>query len=454
MSSLALAFDRFAYRMLLTVLSPLLLLVAWHRGANERGLWRFLRERFGFVQARHPRSIWVHAVSVGEVQAAATLLRALRREYAELPLVVTTGTATGAARARAILGEEALQSGAATVCFLPLDLPGCVDRFFARIRPCVALIVEKEIWPTLFRGCLERGITLVLASATLSPRSTDRYRRLWRLCGAHTRESLWVAAQSSVEAERFRRIGVPQECIAEVGNLKFDSTPLADAAASRLRLRAAYGVDAAAVPRAVVVAGSTYEAEESALLAAQAELAATGCDFLLVLAPRHPQRFEAVAARLTREGRHWLRRSQAASATTRAGSAAMPQVLLLDTLGELAEFYAMAEVAYVGGTLVAEVGGHNVLEPASLGVPMLAGPHGYNAPALYAALREAGGLVIVEDAEQLTRGLRAWLVDPAAAAEAGRAAQAFVAAHRGGLERLLRGVAPLIVAAKSRSASR
>lgn len=461
MSAFGVAIDRLLYRSLITALSPLLLFAALKRGAGghepaAQGTRQFLRERFGFVPFRHEASIWVHAVSVGEVQAAASLLRELRARYPDLPLVVTTGTATGAARARAILGENDSNHEAYTACFLPLDLPGAVARFFERVRPRVAIVVEKEIWPNLYRGCLERRIPLVLASATIRARSAERYRRLWRLCGAHTRESLWVAAQSAEEAERFAAIGVPRECIEVIGNLKFDARPPVDAAASRMRLRRRLGLDesqAGDARRRVVVAGSTYEAEESALLAAQHALAdqadSTGqrCEFLLVLAPRHPQRFAAVAARLAREGRSWQRWSD-----VREQAAA--QVLLLDTLGELAEFYAAADVAYVGGTLVSDVGGHNALEPAALGVPMLAGPHGYNAPAVFAALREAGGLVIVEESTQLTARLRAWLLDDAARAQAGRAAKEFVAAHRGALERLMRGLEPLIAAARSRSASR
>lgn len=429
---------RALYRGVVYLLVPIACAVLAFRGLRDRSYWRNFGERFGFGTRIGAPSIWVHAVSVGEVQAAAALLQALRERHPDIPLTLTTVTPTGAARARALFGETI------DVRFLPYDTTGSVRRFFDRVQPLLAIIIEKELWPNLYHECGERAVPLVLASAAVSPRSLGRYRRLARLFADTLSNGIVIAAQTEVDAARFRAIGANPRRTHVVGNLKFDLALAPDLRAAGETLRQRYGLGA----RLVLVAGSTYEAEEIALLEVQARLQAENIDLVLVLAPRHPPRFESVAARLKSVGRVTARRSSA------EGASRPIDVLLLDTLGELMQAYAAADLAFVGGSLVTGVGGHNLIEPAALAVPTLTGPHGFNAVDIANALLEERALTMVGDVDELQREVRRLALDPRERHRRGELGQRFVERNRGTLERLLKLLEPIIADARSRSASR
>ena len=282
--------------------------VVW-RGLRDRRHWQALGERFGWGRRLNcAPSIWLHAVSLGEMSAAAPLLRALRLKYPQYPLVLTTATLTGRARAAGLFGDGA------EVRFLPYDTPGAVARFLDRIRPCLAIIVETELWPNLFAECERRGVPLVLASARLSAKSVARYRRLGNLFrGVFSAVSL-VAAQTAEDAERFIAIGAPSARTRVVGNIKFDLSPGAEAIDKGRALRVSFGS-----ARPTWIAGSTHAGEEEQVLAAHEKLRDGLPDALLLLVPRHPDRFEAVADLLSRRQLRFTRRSGGGGASDSSG---------------------------------------------------------------------------------------------------------------------------------------
>ncbi|HEX4266989.1 MAG TPA: lipid IV(A) 3-deoxy-D-manno-octulosonic acid transferase [Steroidobacteraceae bacterium] len=420
---------RLLYLAAVYLAAPLISLMLAARGLKDRSYWRNFGERFGLGASLAQPTIWVHAVSVGEVQAAAALVIALRNRYPEVPVLVTTFTPTGAARARALF------RGAAEVRFLPFDLPGSVRRFLDRARPRLAVIMETELWPNLYRQCRLRRIPLVIASARLSRRSTDRYRRLGALFKETVSGGVVVAAQGEGDAERFRALGAAAERTHVTGNLKFDLTLPPDIGERGRALRQQY-----APSRGVWVAGSTHGGiEEEAVLAAQRRVVAAHSGTLLVLAPRHPNRFDEVAAWLERQGVAFARRSQASVPPVAAQGCS---VLLLDTLGELLYFYAAADVAFVGGSL-APIGGHNLLEPAALGLPILTGPNNSNAEDVARLLLDGGAVKTVRNEAELGARVTELLSDKALRMDMGARGLAAVERNRGALEKLMSLIASL-----------
>ncbi len=413
---------RLLYLAAIYLAAPVISAMLALRGLRDRSYWRNFGERFGLGPSAAGSPIWVHAVSVGEVQAATALVLALRQRYPETPVLVTTFTPTGAARARASLRD------AAEVRFLPFDLPGSVRRFLDRTRPRLAVIIETELWPNLYRQCRLRRIPLIIASARLSRRSIDRYRRLGALFRETVRGGVVVAAQAEADADRFRALGAAAERTHITGNLKFDLTLPPDIHERGRTLRGHY-----APGRAVWVAGSTHGGgEEEAVLEAHRYADAARSGALLVLAPRHPNRFDEVAGWLERQGVAFIRRSRSATDTAREGS----DVLLLDTLGELLDFYAAADVAFVGGSLV-PIGGHNLLEPASLGLPVLTGPHNSNGEDVARLLLDCGAAEMVRSGAELGSRVAALLADQALRREMGERGRAAVDRNRGALAKLL-----------------
>lgn len=393
-------------------------MVLW-RGLRDPSYWRGLGERFGQGRPVSAPPVWLHAVSLGEMSAAAPLLRAIQTRHPQIPLLLTTATPAGRARAESLFGAGA------DVRFLPYDTPGSVRRFLARIRPRLAIIMETELWPNLYAECERREVPVFLVNARLSARSVARYRRFGALFSGVFTANVQVAAQSAADADRFRSIGAAPSRIHVAGNVKFDLQPAAGIIDRGRILRAAFGAG-----RPVWIAGSTHAGEEEQLLDAHAQLLIEQPDALLLLVPRHKDRFAAVAELLARRGVRFRRRSEGVAPD------ASSQVLLVDTVGELTLLYAAADVAFVGGSLVA-VGGHNLLEPAALGLPVLTGPHYFNSRDIALLLLERGAALQVADAQELAAVLRRLLKDPAERRRIGATAKEIVASNRGSVARLL-----------------
>jgi 3-deoxy-D-manno-octulosonic-acid transferase len=418
---------RFIYIFVSYLLTPALVGVILWRGRKNRGYWKNLSQRFGYGRRLGiGNSIWVHAVSVGEVQAAAPLVRALRELYPTRPLVLTTMTPTGAAHALKLFGDTIDRR------FVPYDLPGSVKRFFDRVRPSLALILETELWPNLFNECGRRGVPLVLASARISPRSINRYRLLVGLFRETLSHGIVIAAQSGADAERFRLVGASPQRSHVTGNIKFDFQLPPDVRDLGAALR-----DRQARQRPVWIAASTHHGEEEIALAAHRLVLQRCPEAVLLLVPRHPERFDAVAELLTREGFGFARRSRDDQL------AVTDSVFLGDTLGELVSFYAAADVALVAGSLV-PIGGHNLLEPAALGLPVLTGPHTFNCEDIAQLFMQAGAMQVVHDAAELAEAVGALLEDPEARRLCGARGLRIVEDNRGALERLLQLVRPLL----------
>lgn len=420
---------RLLYIFVTYLLTPLVLASLLWRGFRNRGYWQGLGERFG----RYPRGsdrerrgcIWVHAVSVGEVQAAIPLVRALMRRYPDRLILISTVTPTGRARARAMFADRV------TLAYAPYDLPGAVRRFFNHYRPDLAIIMETELWPNLFHECGRREVPLVLASARISPRSVSRYRHFLPLFRDALAHGIVIAAQSERDAERFLSLGASEARTHTIGNIKFDLEARGSGEGPRALLLGA------GESRPVWIAASTHQGEEQAALSAQASVLQDFPHALLVLVPRHPERFDQVAQQVARSGLRFVRRS----AEVRCDAAV--QVFLLDTLGELPDFFRAVDVAFVGGSLV-PVGGHNLLEPAAASVPVITGPHYFNAPDIAEELLENHAAVVVADAAGLADEVRRFLGSQDLRRATGARALAVIDANRGTLKRLMDLITPLL----------
>jgi 3-deoxy-D-manno-octulosonic-acid transferase len=409
------------YSFIVICAAPIAFVIVLWRGLRDHGYWRGLRQRFGFGPVvAHPPCIWLHAVSLGEMSAAAPLIRAVRVRFPEFPVVLTTATPAGRSRAQAMFGETV------DLRFLPYDTPGSVRRFLARIQPRLAIIMETELWPNLFGECERRGVPVILASARLSAKSVARYRRAGKLFSSVFTDNVLVAAQSAADAQRFQSIGAAAALVHVVGNVKFDLELDAATVAAGQGQRTA---------RPAWVAGSTHAGEEEQVLAAHALLRQRFPNALLLLAPRHKDRFGAVAELLMRHGLNFTRRSSGEVPTDGT------EVVLIDTVGELNLLYATADLAFVGGSLV-PIGGHNLLEPAALGLPVLTGPFQFNNKEIAQQLLERGAAREVKDPNRLAFELAALLANAAERQRMGTIGREIIAANRGSVSRLLKLMEP------------
>lgn len=389
---------RLLYSALLLLLTPLALLRLWLRGRGNPDYRKRWGERLGFVPLRPKRQrLWLHAVSVGETIAAAPLLRAWQAAHPDWALLVTTTTPTGSAQVRRLFGDSVEH------CYLPFDLPWLVVLFLRRSQPSLAIVMETEIWPNLYACAQQRGLPLVMANARLSDKSFKAYRRLRWLVAPTLQRVALIAARGREDAERFVALGAAAGQVEALGNLKFDleRSPQVVAAGRAWRDWLGQG-------RPVWIAASTHPGEEEQVLAAHRLLLEQQPQALLLLAPRHPERAEAVLALVQAAGLQPLRRS---------GLGPVPQlpplglpapgtgaVLVVDTLGELMAFYSASDLAYVGGSLVAN-GGHNPLEPLVLDLPVLSGPQVFNFREVYAELQALDAVTLVDSAQALGQAL-------------------------------------------------
>ena len=414
------------YSAALYVLVPVTVYHLIWRGFRQADYFQRWNERYAaYRDAPHPETVWVHAVSVGEVNAAAPLVNALLESVlpdsrARRRLLVTTITPTGSARVRALWGDRVEH------VYLPYDLPGMVQRFLAHYRPRIALIMETELWPNLLFGLRDQGIPAYIVNGRLSERSLRGYRFLRALLGRALRTLRAVLAQSQGDAERFQRLGALPPLV--TGNLKYDILDAANVGDTAREICRRIG------GRKVWIAASTHAEEEASVMAIHRRLRRHWPDLLLLWAPRHPERFRPVIQQAIDLG--W----KVATRTLTHTPGADDDVFVIDTLGELSVFYHCAEVAFVGGSLQ-PIGGHNLLEPAAAGCAVVTGPHLHNFSEIARQMTAVNALCVGEDGEAVAACIEALLGDDSARAAMTAAGRALVEQARGALQRTLAAIA-------------
>lgn len=418
-----------------TLLPALLLRLLW-RGRLQPEYRKRWCERF--ARGPVPRAdIWIHAVSVGEVNAARPLVERLAQRYPALRIAITTGTPTGSARVRELFADRVAH------CYLPFDLPGAAGRFVEGMAPRIGLVMETELWPNLFAACAARDLPLVLVNGRMSARSARGYRTLSRL-SRQTLQALTLAlVQDEDTAGRLRGLGLSAQRIAVTGNLKYDHTHDPAQLEAGRTLRRQLGDT-----RPLWIAASTHAGEEIAVLRTHQWLLERHPDCVLIIAPRHPQRFGTVAEEIRRSGLRLHRRSDGTSPDPAC------QVYLADTMGELGIGYAAADIAFVGGSL-ARIGGHNLLEALAAGTPALVGPHYWNFAQITGDALAAGAALEVQSVAALQAALHQLLADAAHRHAMSEAAAPLLARHKGATDRVLAALSPLIPSSRDpRSAPR
>jgi 3-deoxy-D-manno-octulosonic-acid transferase len=406
---------RYLYSLLFYLALPFIFLrLLWRsrRLSDYRYRWQ---ERLGFCPHRLERCIWLHAVSVGETLAALPLIKKLKEQFPDLPLLITNMTPTGAARVKAAFGNTVLQA------YVPYDLPDAVARFLQRVNPKVVVIMETELWPNLFAACQQRDIPIVIANARLSAKSAAGYRRIapltrQLLAAVHT-----VAAQGQADADRFKALGLPEDRVVITGSIKFDVELPIDLEEIAAALRITLGQE-----RIIWIAASTHAGEEEIILAAHKIINQHYPQALLILVPRHPDRFNAIFTLIEQQGFKVVRRSQMLSCTEDT------TVFLGDSMGEMFLMYAVSDVCFVAGSLIA-IGGHNMLEPAVLAKPIITGPHLFNFAEISQMLLEAGGMLKIENKETLSAAVMQCFADADYRQTLGKKALGVVEANRGSL---------------------
>ena len=419
---------RALYNVLLALVLPFLPLRLWWRGRKEPGYRAHVAERFGRYAVRPDAPvIWLHAVSLGETRAAQPLVTAILERFPGYPLVVTQMTATGRAAA------ESLYGGRAIVAFLPYDYSSAVARFLDHFRPRLGILMETEVWPNLLRGCARRGVPVLLANARLSEKSAHGYARVASLAREAFGDLALVAAQAEPDAARFRALGA--KAVEITGNMKFDLTPSPAALALGDEFRGRTG------GRPVLLLASTREGEETLLLDALEEKASA--ETVVVLVPRHPQRFDEVAALLEKRGLDYLRRSE--NRTLPSGC----RYVLGDSMGEMTAYYSACDVAIIGGSLL-PFGSQNLIEACAVGAPVVLGPSTFNFAQAAELALAAGAAVQARDAASAVDAACALLGEPERRKRMSEAGRAFCAAHRGATARTMALVERLLTGAGDR----
>lgn len=409
---------------------PLVLARLWWRGRKEPGYRRHLAERLGFYRrtandAASMPAIWVHAVSVGETRAAEPLIEALLAAYPDHRIVLTHMTPTGRATGQALFGRHGPRL---VQCYLPYDIGLMARRFIAHFRPRLCVLMETEVWPNLVAQCGRQRVPVALVNARLSERSLAKGKRLSSLMTAAARGIACVAAQTEADAQRLRQLGAKNVHV--TGSIKFDVTPPEAALVKGAALRQQIG------SRPVLLCASTREGEETLILDAMRGIDIG--DTLIVIVPRHPQRFDAVADDIAAHGFTLCRRSQLGTAPLSG-----VQVLLGDSMGEMFAYYAASDVAFIGGSLL-PLGGQNLIEACAVGKPVLIGPHTFNFSAVSEGAITAGAARRVTDAPAMLREAMRLLQDDDARAAMGKNAHAFAQHHRGATARTMKLLSSLV----------
>lgn len=411
---------RVLYSVVFILAIPFIMLRLLWRGSRAPAYFKRWDERFGLKNAPSSSKpvIWVHAVSVGEVEAARPLVDAIQASYPEHQILMTTMTPTGSARVRSLYGDRVLH------CYLPYDLPFAINRFLKSARPELGIVMETELWPNLIHYSDQLDIPLVLANARLSARSAAGYQRIAKVTRQMLQSFSLIAAQSQDDRQRIIALGADKANVHAVGNLKFEIALPASLNEEAEALRAIWG------NRPVFIAASTHEGEDEIILNASRKIRAEYPDLLLILVPRHPERFDKVAALSQRAGFKILRRSEHGMCTREI------QVLVVDTMGELPLFYGTADIAFVGGSLVPR-GGHNLLEPAALGRAVIIGPHYFNFNEISRQFINADAALQIDSSDSLAEAVIDLLHNPQKRADMGQAGQNLIQHSQGASKRLM-----------------
>ncbi len=412
---------RFIYTILTYSLLPFYIFFWIVKGVMNNTYWDRINQRFGFgYPILDEGTIWIHAVSVGEVQASVPLVEALKVRYPDKEILITTVTPTGSQQIRNTFKDSVYH------CYIPFETSFSIKAFFDAVRPSIALILETEIWPNLYNECGKRKIPLVLVSARISVKSLRSYKRLLPLFRETLSHGILIAAQSSVDAKRFISLGADKDKTWVMGNIKFDFNLPADMDVQGINFRSKkFG------NRPVWIAASTHEGEELEILKAHRRILKTIRNMLLIIVPRHPERFAKVEQLLKTEKWRYTTRSSSQSV------ADICEVFLLDSIGELLLFYSVSDIAFVGGSLI-PIGGHNLLEPASLSLPILTGIYMFNQQEMTDLLVEASAVRIVKDKAEIVNNVLSFHNDKEASKNSGAKARMIVEKNKGALTSLMR----------------
>lgn len=410
----------FVYRLLLNIAIPFGLVNLFVRGFKNPDYWARWSERFGFipeeVQNAAPFDLWIHAVSVGEARAAAPLVNLLLEQDPDKTILITTTTPTGSAMVKMLLADRVSH------CYFPYDLAWAMNRFVACVSAKLVLIMETEIWPNMIAAVKQSGSQLIYTNVRLSERSYQGYARFQSLSAKTLSQVDHFAVQGSLDSKHLQLLGVSVDKISETGSIKFDVSVQPSLHESAQVLRRQLGAD-----RLIWIAGSTREGEEGRILSAYKNLKQQFPSLLLILVPRHPERFDAIARKIHRRGLEHVRRTDASMEVTPS-----VDVYLGDTMGELSLMYACSDVAFVGGSLE-PLGGQNILEPCALGVPVVFGPHMFNFPDISRWTQKEGAGRMVQNSDELTAVVGELLANPSLRDEMGNNGLQFIEAHRGAL---------------------
>ena len=404
---------RYLYTFLFYLILPFLFIRLGWRSLRMPAYRQRLAERIGFYPYHLEKSIWIHAVSVGEVIAAIPLIKALMNAHPHLPIVVTTMTPTGAERVKTAFGESVIHA------YIPYDLPSAMKRFVHHMQPVVCIIMETELWPNLLAVCQQKNIKVCLVNARLSEKSARGYKRIASLSRTMLQSLNLIAAHGKADANRFLDLGAKPDRMIVTGNIKFDISLPLDLESESAKLREILG------NRLIWIAASTHEGEEEIILAAHKKIREQYLQALLILVPRHPNRFDAVA-KLAEQSFVIARRSQPQTVTQETA------VYLGDTMGEMLLLYGAADIAFVAGSLIPR-GGHNILEPAALSKPILTGVHLFNFLEISELFLSDRALIKVEDADSLSAQIIALAQDMEERERMGARALQVVMANRGAL---------------------
>jgi 3-deoxy-D-manno-octulosonic-acid transferase len=411
---------RYIYSILFYLALPFIFLRLWLKSRKNSGYMQDWRQRLGLIKPLDAQPcIWIHAVSVGEMITAKPLLQALQQHYPNAQFVITNMTPTGLALAKQMQGNNLHHY------YVPYDFPGAVTRFLNNIQPQLLIIMETELWPNLIHYTAQRKIPIVLANARLSEKSARGYQKIRSLVQDMLQAIRLILVQTQAEAERYVALGASRNNIVVTGSIKFDVPAPMDKVEEGHLLRASWGER-----RPTLIAASTHAGEEELVLQAFTELRKKHPEALLILVPRHQERFDMVAQLCVKQGFSVVRRTDQQPCTVAT------QIFLGDTLGELFLYYAAADIAYVGGSLV-PVGGHNLLEPAVIGLPIITGHYLFNFTEIFNLLNKEQAVVKVDDAAGLAQTAILLLEDEARRQRMGLAAQQVVEKNRGALKKQL-----------------